>query len=92
MPAPPVPGVPRVVALGGGHGLAATLQALRLVTPDITAVVTALLASAGNPLTVRAARRLAQQLFTTDSSAFETAVQRVRERRAAGKGAPGPGR
>ena len=31
---------PRVVALGGGHGLAATLQALRRVTPDITAVVT----------------------------------------------------
>jgi uncharacterized cofD-like protein len=31
---------PRVVALGGGHGLAATLQALRRVTPDVTAVVT----------------------------------------------------
>ena len=31
---------PRVVALGGGHGLAATLQALRHVTPHITAVVT----------------------------------------------------
>ena len=31
---------PRVVALGGGHGLAATLQALRTVTTDITAVVT----------------------------------------------------
>jgi uncharacterized cofD-like protein len=30
----------RVVALGGGHGLAASLQALRLVTPDVTAVVT----------------------------------------------------
>ncbi len=29
----------RVVALGGGHGLAATLQALRRVTDDITAVV-----------------------------------------------------
>jgi hypothetical protein len=58
---------------------------------DITAIFTALLASAGNPLTVRAARRLAQQLFTTDASAFETAVQRVRERRAAGKGTPGPG-
>jgi uncharacterized cofD-like protein len=34
------PGTPRVVALGGGHGLAASLQALRLVTPEITAVVT----------------------------------------------------
>lgn len=31
---------PTVVALGGGHGLAATLRALRRVTDDITAVVT----------------------------------------------------
>jgi uncharacterized cofD-like protein len=31
---------PRVVALGGGHGLAASLQALTRVTPDLTAVVT----------------------------------------------------
>jgi len=31
---------PKVVALGGGHGLAATLQALRSVTDKITAVVT----------------------------------------------------
>ena len=31
---------PRVVAFGGGHGLAATLTALRDVTPTITAVVT----------------------------------------------------
>lgn len=30
----------KVVALGGGHGLAASLQALRTVTPDVTAVVT----------------------------------------------------
>lgn len=30
---------PRVVALGGGHGLAATLQAVRLYAGDITAVV-----------------------------------------------------
>lgn len=30
----------RVVALGGGHGLHATLTALRAITPDITAVVT----------------------------------------------------
>lgn len=28
------------VALGGGHGLHATLRALRLLTPDVTAVVT----------------------------------------------------
>ncbi|HET7310725.1 MAG TPA: uridine diphosphate-N-acetylglucosamine-binding protein YvcK [Mycobacteriales bacterium] len=31
---------PRVVAFGGGHGLAASLQALRRVTTDLTAVVT----------------------------------------------------
>jgi uncharacterized cofD-like protein len=31
---------PKVVALGGGHGLAASLSALRQVTPNITAVVT----------------------------------------------------
>jgi uncharacterized cofD-like protein len=31
---------PKVVALGGGHGLAATLTALRSITSDITAVVT----------------------------------------------------
>ncbi|MFV0254088.1 MAG: uridine diphosphate-N-acetylglucosamine-binding protein YvcK [Beutenbergiaceae bacterium] len=30
----------KVVALGGGHGLAATLAALRHVSPDVTAVVT----------------------------------------------------
>jgi len=32
--------LPRAVALGGGHGLYASLQALRRVTSDITAVVT----------------------------------------------------
>ncbi|RIK17600.1 MAG: hypothetical protein DCC50_01180 [Acidobacteria bacterium] len=31
---------PRVVAMGGGHGLSATLQALRHITEAITAVVT----------------------------------------------------
>ena len=31
---------PRVVALGGGHGLSASLQALRGLTPHLTAVVT----------------------------------------------------
>lgn len=31
---------PKVVALGGGHGLAATLQALTRITPELTAVVT----------------------------------------------------
>jgi uncharacterized cofD-like protein len=36
---PPADG-PHVVALGGGHGLAASLQALRRVTPHVTAVVT----------------------------------------------------
>jgi uncharacterized cofD-like protein len=36
---PPTGGGPRVVALGGGHGLSASLQALRRVTDDLTAVV-----------------------------------------------------
>lgn len=31
---------PRVVALGGGHGLSASLLALRLVTDELTAIVT----------------------------------------------------
>ena len=31
---------PVVTALGGGHGLAATLSALRYITEEITAVVT----------------------------------------------------
>ena len=31
---------PKVVALGGGHGLAATLASLRKITPAITAIVT----------------------------------------------------
>src|SRR6201990_3668681 len=31
---------PRGVALGGGHGLAASLSALRRVTGDLTAIVT----------------------------------------------------
>ncbi|HLZ39286.1 MAG TPA: uridine diphosphate-N-acetylglucosamine-binding protein YvcK [Mycobacteriales bacterium] len=31
---------PRVVALGGGHGLAASLAALRRITADLTAIVT----------------------------------------------------
>src|SRR5215475_12988381 len=43
-PARVVPAVrplnPRVVALGGGHGLAASLSALRRVTEQITAIVT----------------------------------------------------
>jgi uncharacterized cofD-like protein len=30
----------RAVALGGGHGLSASLSALRLLTPDLTAIVT----------------------------------------------------
>src|SRR5438270_314371 len=33
-------GAPRVVAFGGGHGLSASLEALRQLTPDLTAVVT----------------------------------------------------
>jgi uncharacterized cofD-like protein len=37
---PPEARGPKVVALGGGHGLAASLAALRQVTADLTAVVT----------------------------------------------------
>ncbi len=37
---PALSGAPAVVALGGGHGLAASLTALRHVTPRLTAVVT----------------------------------------------------
>lgn len=33
-------GLPSVVALGGGHGLAASLSALRRITPEITGVAT----------------------------------------------------
>jgi uncharacterized cofD-like protein len=33
-------GPPIVAALGGGHGLAATLSALRLLTDEVTAIVT----------------------------------------------------
>jgi len=36
----PLDNLPAVVALGGGHGLAASLQALRRVTSRLTAVVT----------------------------------------------------
>ncbi len=36
----PETGGPRVVALGGGHGLAASLSALRRVSSDLTAIVT----------------------------------------------------
>ena len=35
----PISGMPHVVALGGGHGLAATLRAARRLTSNITAVV-----------------------------------------------------
>jgi uncharacterized cofD-like protein len=37
---PSPPPSPRAVALGGGHGLAASLTALRRVTGDLTAIVT----------------------------------------------------
>lgn len=48
VPSPPVPpggsvagsGTPAVVALGGGHGLSANLEALRLLSDRLTAVVT----------------------------------------------------
>lgn len=34
------PAIDRIVALGGGHGLYATLTAMRYLSPDITAIVT----------------------------------------------------
>ena len=37
---PRLPDLPRVTALGGGHGLHASLQALRRITDEVTAVVT----------------------------------------------------
>jgi uncharacterized cofD-like protein len=37
---PPPPDGPRVVCVGGGHGMHASLSALRRVTPHLTAVVT----------------------------------------------------
>lgn len=37
---PGTAGGPHVVALGGGHGLAATLSALRRITSDLTGIVT----------------------------------------------------
>ncbi|MFP5417288.1 MAG: 2-phospho-L-lactate transferase CofD family protein, partial [Actinomycetes bacterium] len=40
MSAPLEERLPSVVALGGGHGLAASLRALRRVTSQLTAVVT----------------------------------------------------
>lgn len=36
----PAPGTRRIVALGGGHGLYATLTAMRYLSPDVTAIVT----------------------------------------------------
>ena len=36
----PESGSPRIVAMGGGHGLYATLSAARRLTPHVTAVVT----------------------------------------------------
>lgn len=40
LPTSPASRGPRVVALGGGHGLAASLSALRRITDNLTAVVT----------------------------------------------------
>ena len=34
------PGAPRIVAIGGGHGLSTMLRGLKLHTRDITAIVT----------------------------------------------------
>jgi len=39
-PAADGPAGPRIVALGGGHGLYATLTAMRFLSPEVTAIVT----------------------------------------------------
>jgi hypothetical protein len=45
-----------------------------------------LLSNIAKPITERAGRRLAQQLFSPDRASFQEAVERIRARRDAGKG------
>jgi hypothetical protein len=57
---------------------------------DLGAVAAMLLSSIAKPATTQAGKRLAQQLFSPENASFRDAVQRIRERREAGKGrAPG---
>jgi hypothetical protein len=53
---------------------------------DLGVVGALLLSNIAKPLTERAGRRLAQELFSPDRASFQEAVERVRARRDAGKG------
>jgi hypothetical protein len=53
---------------------------------DLGVVGAVLLSNIAKPITERAGRRLAQELFTPDRATFQEAVERIRARRDAGKG------
>jgi hypothetical protein len=53
---------------------------------DLGVVGALLLSNIAKPITERAGRRLAQQLFSPDRASFQEAVERIRARRDAGKG------
>ena len=56
----------RAVALGGGHGLHATLSALRLLTDDVTAVVT--VADSGSGVKAEHLERIFERFFRADAA------------------------
>jgi hypothetical protein len=53
---------------------------------DPGVVAALLLSNIARPITERAGRRLAQELFSPDRASFQEAVERIRTRRDAGKG------
>jgi hypothetical protein len=53
---------------------------------DPAVVAALLLSNIARPITERAGRRLAQQLFSPDRASFQDAVERIRTRRDGGKG------
>jgi hypothetical protein len=53
---------------------------------DLGTVGAVLLSNIAKPITERAGRRLAQELFSPDRASFQQAVERIRARRDAGKG------
>jgi hypothetical protein len=53
---------------------------------DPGVVAALLLSNIARPITERAGRRLAQELFNPDRATFQEAVERIRARREAGKG------
>ncbi len=53
---------------------------------DLGVVGALLLSNIAKPITERAGRRLAQELFSPDRASFQEAVERIRSRRNAGKG------